>query len=82
MAQQTGNLMSAKTIALVAALTGVLFTTSGCLLAAGAAIGAGGYELHQAKEMDRLDEEFEKGHITREEYLSRKKQIEQTAVFQ
>ena len=59
-----------------------VFAVSGCLLAVGAAAGAGGYELHQANKMDQLDEDLEKGRISSEEYLARKKQIEETAIFQ
>ena len=74
--------LSVNKLALAATLIGVMFTASGCLLAAGAVVGAGGYELHQANKMDQLDEDLEEGRISREEYLARKKQIEETAVFQ
>lgn len=76
------TMFSMNKLALAAALTGLLFATSGCLaIAAGAAVG-GGYELHQAKAMDDLDDEFEAGEINREEYLSRKHEIEESALFQ
>ena len=69
-------------LAVMSLLIGTMFSVSGCVLAAGAALGAGGYEYHQAKEMDELDEDLAAGRIDRDEYLSRKKQIEETSVFQ
>ena len=76
------GLLSANKLVLSATLIGIMFAASGCLLAVGAAAGAGGYELHQANKMDQLDEDLEKGRISSEEYLARKKQIEETAIFQ
>lgn len=41
------------------------------------ALGAGaGYEIQAKRQIDRLEEEYKSGKITREEYESRKRQIE------
>ena len=56
---------------------------SGCaavLLGAGA--GAGGYEAHQAAEMDELEQDYKAGKITKAEYEARKKQIDDSSLFQ
>ena len=63
-------------------LTGLAVAASGCILAAGAALGGAGYELHQAKEMRELDQELAEGRVTRQEYLARKRQIEESSLLQ
>jgi hypothetical protein len=51
----------------------------------GAAVGAAGagagYEYSNKKQMDRLDEDFEAGRIDKEEYLERKRQIEEGSII-
>ncbi|MCF8061014.1 MAG: hypothetical protein K9M82_00725 [Deltaproteobacteria bacterium] len=51
----------------------------------GAAVGAAGagaaYELQKKKQMDRLEEDFEQGRISREEYLERKKEIQEGSII-
>ncbi len=53
---------------------------SGCAFLGGAAVGAlgagAGYEYQAHRQMERLEEDYKAGRITREEYLDRKKQIE------
>lgn len=49
--------------------------------AAAGAVGAGaGYELKARQEMKQLEEDYEEGKITREEYEQRKKQIEKGSI--
>lgn len=55
---------------------------SGCAVFAGAAAGAGGYEAHQASEMNELEGDYEAGRISREEYEARKDQIEDSSIMQ
>jgi osmotically-inducible protein OsmY len=51
----------------------------------GAAVGAAGaggaYELRNKQQMDRLEEEYKAGKITRDEYQNRKQQIEKGSIF-
>jgi hypothetical protein len=51
----------------------------------GAAAGAAGtgaaYEYQKKEQMDKLDEQFERGEITAEEYLRRKKEIEEGSII-
>jgi hypothetical protein len=53
---------------------------SGCQFLGGAAAGTlatgAGYEYQAKRQMDRLEDDFKDGKITREEYESRKQQIE------
>ena len=69
---------------LMAALLVSSIGVSGCGFLAGAALGILGvgaaYEYDKKREMDRLDREFERGKIDREEYLRRKKEIEDKSV--
>jgi len=49
--------------------------------AAVGAVGTGvGYERQNRKAMDRLDRQFERGEISREEYLERKRELEKGSV--
>jgi hypothetical protein len=65
----------------------VLFglTQSSCAFLGGAATGAvaagAGYEIQAKRQMDRLDEDFQKRRISREEYEDRKKQIERGSII-
>lgn len=50
----------------------------------GAAVGAGGagaaYEYQNKSALDELEEDFESGQISKEEYLRRKKEIEERSL--
>ena len=64
-------------------LLGVPALTSGCAaFVAGAATGGGGYETYQHNEMQKLDQEYAEGKISKDEYEARKKQIEKSSVLQ
>ena len=54
----------------------------GCAAVAGAGAAAGGYETKQASEMEQLEEDYESGKITREEYEARKEQIDEASITQ
>lgn len=60
-------------------------TQSSCAFLGGAATGAvaagAGYEIQAKRQMDRLDEDFQKKRISREEYEDRKKQIERGSII-
>jgi len=51
----------------------------------GAATGAAGagaaYEIQNKRQMDQLNEDYDKGKISKEEYESRKKQIEKGSII-
>ena len=51
----------------------------------GAAVGAAGvgaaYEYQNKKQMDRLEEDFKAGRITKEEYLERKEDIKSGSII-
>jgi hypothetical protein len=68
----------------VAVLILVAFAQAGCQFLGGAATGAlatgAGYELQSRRQMDRLEDDFRSGRISREEYESRKRQIEAGSV--
>ena len=53
---------------------------SGC--AAGAAAGAGGFEYHLNQQMKKVEEDYEKGRIDRDEYEIRKDQIKRDSLIQ
>ena len=67
-----------------------LFATAllqGCSkeMVGGAAIGAAGvgaaYEYQNKKQMDRLEEDFKAGNISKEEYLKRKEDIKSGSII-
>ena len=62
-----------------------LLTQSGCAFLGGAATGAlatgAGYEIQAKRQMDRLDDDFRNRRISREEYESRKRQIESGSII-
>ena len=68
---------------LLVILLGV-FASSGCQFLGGAATGAlatgAGYEIQAKRQMDRLEDDFKGGRISREEYESRKRQIESGSI--
>ena len=59
-------------------------TQSGCQFLGGAATGAlatgAGYEIQAKRQMDRLEDDFKSRRISREEYESRKRQIESGSI--
>lgn len=68
----------------IAALMLVAFTQAGCQFLGGAATGAlatgAGYEIQAKRQMDRLEEDYKERRISREEYESRKRQIESGSI--
>ena len=68
----------------VAVLMLVGFTQAGCQFLGGAATGAlatgAGYEFQAKRQMDRLEDDYKNRRISREEYESRKRQIESGSV--
>lgn len=58
---------------------------TGCQFLGGAAVGAGatgaGYEYQRKQALDRLDDDFRAGRLTRDEYLARKRELEKGSVI-
>jgi hypothetical protein len=58
---------------------------AGCQFLGGAATGAlatgAGYEIQAKRQMDRLEDDFKSRRISREEYESRKRQIESGSII-
>lgn len=75
-----------KPIYLVLGLVLSVLLTAGCSRSfwGGAAVGAGGagaaYEYQNKQALDRLEEDLEAGRIDKEEYLRRKKEIQEKSV--
>jgi hypothetical protein len=71
-----------KPLMLLVLLAGL--TQSGCAFLGGAATGAlaagAGYEIQAKRQMDRLDEDYRNRRISREEYESRRRQIESGSI--
>jgi hypothetical protein len=63
----------------------VALTQAGCQFFGGAATGAlatgAGYEIQAKRQMDRLEDDFKSRRISREEYESRKRQIESGSIM-
>jgi hypothetical protein len=61
------------------------FALSACQFLGGAATGAvaagAGYEIQAKRQMDRLEDDFKSQRISREEYESRKRQIESGSII-
>lgn len=53
---------------------------SGCAALAGGAVAGGAYEYQNKKQLETLEQQFEAGEISREEYLQRKEEIESGSV--
>jgi hypothetical protein len=72
-----------KTLAVVILLAAL--TQSGCQFLGGAATGAlatgAGYEIQAKRQMDKLDDDYKSRRISREEYESRKRQIESGSII-
>ena len=71
--------------AFIAVLLLVGVTQTGCQFLGGAATGAlatgAGYEIQNRRQMDRLEDDFRNRRISREEYESRKRQIESGSII-
>ena len=65
---------------LIPALALAASVLAGCQFLGGAAVGAAGtggaYEYQNKRALDRVEKQFERGEIDRDEYLERKKEIE------
>jgi hypothetical protein len=57
----------------------------GCAFLGGAAVGATGagaaYEINNKRQMDRLEDDYRAGRISREEYEDRKRQIQKGSII-
>ena len=57
----------------------------GCEFLGGAAVGGlatgAGYEINANRQMDRLEDDYRRGRMSREEYQDRKRQIERGSVL-
>ena len=60
-------------------------TQWGCAFLGGAAVGGlatgAGYEINANRQMDRLEDDFRRGRMSREEYQDRKRQIERGSIL-
>ncbi len=60
-------------------------TQSGCAFLGGAAVGGlatgAGYEINANRQMDRLEDDYRRGHMSREEYQDRKRQVERGSIL-
>jgi hypothetical protein len=68
---------------LIALLTTIMLV-GGCGFWGGAAVGAAGagaaYEYSNKEQLEELEEDYEEGNITREEYEARKEEIEEGSI--
>lgn len=60
-------------------------TQWGCAFLGGAAVGGlatgAGYEINANRQMDRLEDDYRRGHMSREEYQDRKRQVERGSIL-
>jgi hypothetical protein len=60
-------------------------TQWGCEFLGGAAVGGlatgAGYEINNNRQLDRLEDDFRRGRMSREEYNDRRRQIERGSVI-
>jgi osmotically-inducible protein OsmY len=72
-------------IVVIALLSTALLQGCSKEIIGGAAVGAAGvgaaYEYQNKKQMDRLEEDFKAGRITKEEYLERKEDIKSGSII-
>lgn len=54
---------------------------TGCAALVGAGAAGGAYEYQNKQQLEKLEEDFKKGTMSRDEYLERKKQIEGGSVI-
>lgn len=59
-----------------ALLLAALAALPGCMLAVGAGATGGAYEYQNKQALEELEEQYEAGEISKEEYLRRKREIE------
>lgn len=66
-------------------LVSLAFSQSGCAFLGGAAAGTlttgAGYEINANRQMDRLEDDLRNERISRQEYESRKQQIERGSII-
>jgi len=60
----------------IACLSLTVAGLGGCLVAAGAGAAAGTYEYKNKEALDKLQQQYQDGKISKQEYLQRKKEIE------
>ena len=57
----------------------------GCEFLGGAAVGGlatgAGYEINANRQMDRLEDDYRRGRMSREEYQDRKRQVERGSIL-
>jgi hypothetical protein len=74
-----------KTLTALVILLGILLAGCDSHFLGGAAVGAGGasagYEYQNHEALEDLERDFEKGRISREEYLDRKREIEKRSII-
>jgi hypothetical protein len=79
-----GRYLTMKRIILAMALL-LGLTQSGCAFLGGAALGTlatgAGYEVNAHSQMDKLEDDYRKEKISRQEYESRKSQIEKGSII-
>ena len=79
--------MSVRHLVFFVSIIFLVTTMQGCSkeMIGGAAVGAAGvgaaYEYQNKKQMDRLEEDFKAGNITKEEYLKRKEDIKSGSII-
>jgi hypothetical protein len=56
-------------------------TLAGCAALVGAGATGGAYEYQSKQQLDKLEEDFKTGNINHNEYLKRKKQIEEGSII-
>jgi hypothetical protein len=60
-------------------------TQWGCEFLGGAAVGGlatgAGYEINSNRQMDRLEDDYRRGRMSREEYQDRKRQVERGSIL-
>jgi len=60
-------------------------TQAGCQFLGGAAVGGlatgAGYEINANRQMDRLEDDYRRGRMSREEYQDRKRQVERGSIL-
>ena len=65
---------------LAAALLAATPLLAGCAAVVGAGAATGAYEYENKQQLEKLEAAFQRGDITREEYLKRKQAIEEGSV--
>jgi uncharacterized protein YceK len=71
-----------QTVIRASFLSGALLTSGCAAVVFTAAAGGGGWETYQNEQMQDLDHQYAAGKISKEEYESRKSQIEDSSLLQ